>query len=278
MATELQLLANRQNSGLSTGPVSAEGKATASRNALRHGLKSTRLVLDDEDPDEFTALLEDLAATLVPVGSVELVLVERIAIAIWRQRRLVQAETAGLRLSRQPVHTARAVTSELRREYGMEIKPEDLVPFDGDRAAFCRAVLSEIEILGVIDLGFIAENAPTVLGQLKTDAEGEALETFLAGRSGGLTGYVGELILWCRKELRVADDRPHVLAIAGEVKARASVLPAEALDLLSRYQSTLDNQLYKALRALREAQEWRLKSMASAGELSSSAGHVVDAA
>ena len=30
---------------------------------------------------------------------------------------------------------------------------------------------------------------------------------------------------------------------------------------MSRYQTTLDNQLYKALRALREAQEWRLRTL-----------------
>lgn len=30
---------------------------------------------------------------------------------------------------------------------------------------------------------------------------------------------------------------------------------------MARYQTTLDNQLYKALRAFREAQEWRLKTL-----------------
>ena len=39
------------------------------------------------------------------------------------------------------------------------------------------------------------------------------------------------------------------------------MLPAGTLEILSRYQTTLDNQLYKALRALREAQEWRLKTI-----------------
>jgi hypothetical protein len=30
---------------------------------------------------------------------------------------------------------------------------------------------------------------------------------------------------------------------------------------MARYQTTLDNQLYKALRAYREAQEWRFKTL-----------------
>jgi len=36
--------------------------------------------------------------------------------------------------------------------------------------------------------------------------------------------------------------------------------------LFTRYQTTLDNQLYKALRAFRDAQEWRLKTLDVAGE------------
>ena len=35
----------------------------------------------------------------------------------------------------------------------------------------------------------------------------------------------------------------------------------DTLEILARYQTTLDNQLFKTLRALREAQEWRLKTL-----------------
>ena len=39
------------------------------------------------------------------------------------------------------------------------------------------------------------------------------------------------------------------------------VLPTDTLELLARYQTTLDNQFFKLLRGLREAQEWRLKTL-----------------
>ena len=70
-ATEQRLAANRINALSSTGPVTLEGKAIASRNATRHGFLSARLFLDDEDPSEFQALFEDLCRSLAPVGTLE---------------------------------------------------------------------------------------------------------------------------------------------------------------------------------------------------------------
>lgn len=259
--TERRLAANRANAQFSTGPASSEGKAIASKNAMRHGLLSRKLLLDDEDPEEFEALVDDLGGSLGPVGIAEALLVERIAVTIWRQRRLVQAETASLTLSRQPVPIAKSTAQELGRGYSSEIKPEHLVPFDPDREAWAKTALAEIEALQVIDLRSIATLAPTVNDQLASDADGETPETFLAGHLGGLTGYIGELSVWCRKELSEAAARPHLLSIAEQVRVRNAVLPTVTLEVLSRYQTTLDNQLYKALRALREAQEWRLKTL-----------------
>lgn len=118
-----------------------------------------------------------------------------------------------------------------------------------------------MQALEQIDLRSIEAKAPIVYDQLMTDAEGETPKDFLAGHKGGLTGYVGELMVWCTKELHELEARPKLRAIAEKVRTRAAVLPAGTLEILSRYQTTLDNQLYKALRALREAQEWRLGTL-----------------
>jgi hypothetical protein len=87
--SERRLAANRANALASTGPQSAAGKEASKGNATRHGLLSTRLILDDECPDDFAALLQDLNGSLVPVGTLEFTLVERIAVTVWRQSRLV---------------------------------------------------------------------------------------------------------------------------------------------------------------------------------------------
>jgi hypothetical protein len=90
--------ANRQNALKSTGPRSAAGKAVSSANATQHGILSRHLILPGESRAEFDALLQQLMREQQPVGTLEQALVERMAVALWRQRRLVAAETAQAQL------------------------------------------------------------------------------------------------------------------------------------------------------------------------------------
>jgi hypothetical protein len=71
-----------------TGPRTSEGKAVASRNALKHGLLSRVPILPDEDEEVFLAFRARLHDTLCPQGEFEFFLVERVVVAAWRLRRL----------------------------------------------------------------------------------------------------------------------------------------------------------------------------------------------
>jgi len=270
--SERQLTANRENAKYSTGPKSKNGQAVACQNATRHGLFSSRLLLEGEDPAEFQELLGELQLTLRPVGAVELGLVERIAVTMWRQRRLVCAETATLQLSRQLKKIASGVSSELGLCFSAELKEDDLTPFDTEQAEWCEKVLEEIEALEELDFEIefktLPKAVPLLFAQLKSDAEadGENIESYLKDYDNGLSGYARDIARWCREELRKAEKRPHILALADQLRAKRLVLPPDALALFTRYQTTLDNQLYKALRAFRETQEWRLKTLDVAGE------------
>jgi len=48
MATDKQIKANRRNAKLSTGPITAEGKAKSSRNALKHGFTANEAISPEE--------------------------------------------------------------------------------------------------------------------------------------------------------------------------------------------------------------------------------------
>ena len=92
MATLKQIEANRANAQKSTGPQTPEGKEASSRNALRHGLLSTRTLVGNEDANEFKLLRDSLIADYQPANTQELMLVDRIANAAWRTLRVRQME------------------------------------------------------------------------------------------------------------------------------------------------------------------------------------------
>jgi hypothetical protein len=99
--TSSKAVSNRANAQRSTGPQTPAGKARVSQNALKHGLLSRKLLLPGESQVEFDALLGQRQSELDPVCTLELTLVERIAIALWRQRRLVSAESAFIAIQQQ---------------------------------------------------------------------------------------------------------------------------------------------------------------------------------
>lgn len=115
MTSLKQVKANQENAKLSTGPTSAAGKLKVSGNRITHGILSNKLLLDGENPDQYQSLLDDLQAQLKPVGTLELSLVEKIAVILWRQRRLVSAETATIDLATNP----KRITSEVESGVGL---------------------------------------------------------------------------------------------------------------------------------------------------------------
>ena len=187
MTTELQITANQENSKFSTGAKTSEGKAIVAQNAIKHGLLSHKLILGEEDLDCWKILLNGLVETLLPIGMIEQLLVEKIAISFWRQRRLVGAEVAAIRIG---------VITESKR---IDLKIENI----------------ENDLNFVLDI-----NQRT--GEVKNRLVSELQE-------------IKRLV---------------------QIKSTASISD----ELLIRYSTGLDNELYKAITAFRKEQEVRLSN------------------
>ncbi len=89
-----QIAANQANAKKSTGPRTAQGKLASSKNSRIHGILSRDLAVGSEDPAEYELLLHELVADLQPQGANELLLVEKIATALWKMKPLTAAESA----------------------------------------------------------------------------------------------------------------------------------------------------------------------------------------
>lgn len=271
MTTEKQAAANKANAQKSTGPKTPEGKAVVAMNAVSHGILSRRLFLTGEDPAEFESLQADLHKALRPVGALELALVEKIGVALWKQKRLVAAETAMVELGR---HMRRGSNrDDVKRYMGLgysdpDVTEADLEPLGEDdtaRQKWCGKVFSEVsllddELMATNNLAALAKVAPVTFEQLKDEAEedGETPQAYIQGYEGGLSGWMYELKRWCAGEVSRLARRPLVQSIAELVQAEKSAPIAN--EVLMRYQIALDGELYRAMDALRKQQEWRHKS------------------
>src|SRR4030042_277584 len=87
MASEAQNLANRLNAQKSTGPRTANGKAVASQNSLKHGLSAESDVITSENEADFDQYRRQLLDELSPASPMESVLAERIVTLSWRLKR-----------------------------------------------------------------------------------------------------------------------------------------------------------------------------------------------
>ena len=96
MASPAQILANRENAQRSSGPKTVMGKETSSRNATRHGLTGTQIVMPGENAAAYEELRQGLHHSHNPANEAEHILVDQIAANAWRLMRAQRVETAFL--------------------------------------------------------------------------------------------------------------------------------------------------------------------------------------
>jgi hypothetical protein len=102
MTTQRQINANRENAQHSTGPRTPHGKGVASRNNTQHGLYSSSPVIPRlESPQEWAAHHRATLQSLAPNGPIEYALAERIALILWRLRRVAHYEHTVTTLAQQ---------------------------------------------------------------------------------------------------------------------------------------------------------------------------------
>jgi len=256
--------ANQANALQSTGPRTAAGKARSSANAVQHGILSRHLILPGESQAEFNDLLQTLMAEQQPQGTLEQAVVERIAVALWRQRRMVTAESAQVQLQQADLTYTELVrveqiTGVQNRDWIQLVAREPLPPVadvQNDLAA-CAAWLGEDQMDEAEDLQTLPDRFPRLWDLLKekltVETPEEAIAEILVEGGTSLYEWVDDIQSEAEKLLRIVNALSLI---------RATALRPHESDILSRYQTTLDNDLYKAIRNLRDMQAHRREQAA----------------
>ena len=143
MASVAQIQANRSNAQKSTGPRTPEGKATASHNAVKHGLLAEQVVIHGEDPAQFDLYREGMLAELAPVGTVESMLAERAVSLAWRLRRAERLQNAVF----ATVYRENAQDIVLWPRHGLPIEPKP----DEEAVILGQVVMTDFARAQVLD-------------------------------------------------------------------------------------------------------------------------------
>ncbi|MEN6338469.1 MAG: hypothetical protein ABFE01_29790 [Phycisphaerales bacterium] len=143
MASVAQIEANRSNAQKSTGPRTAEGKATASRNAVKHGLLAEQVVIHGEDPAEFDLYRQGMLEELAPEGAVETMLAERAVSLAWRLRRAERLQSAVF----ATVYRENANDVVLWPKHGLPIEPKP----DEEAVILGQVVMTDFARAQVLD-------------------------------------------------------------------------------------------------------------------------------
>ena len=286
MVSQRQLEANRRNALKSTGPKTAEGKATVARNALKHGLCAGLRVLPGlEQQEQWDGHVTHTWAAFRPVGYIEEMLAERIALLLWRlgrvarfereaaatayegsERELARDELAWgrensrrgspMEESERHARGARERCDHLERLW--ELPAEEPIPEGYE-------VLSQAANAAGVRAGVVEELCSEVPGAEETSCNGwtagkvrQAIEA-IAGHGGK---EPQALLLRAARDARreSAEAERELRSLERELdrrRRRLILAPEKDLVNISRYESHLERGLYKALHELERLQAAR---------------------
>lgn len=267
--SDKQKKANKKNAQKSTGPITLAGKSKVSVNAMKHGILSKKLILPHENRDEFDLLLSEMQTSLKPVGTMEQLLVEKITINLWRQCRLTNAESAQLSLQTLPDKISeRIMLEQLGYRSNSTYKDSTDESTEGIDSYY-KEIIDELEKLDIDNLQNwkkLKNSSPATYQSILFHAEAMhvSVDDFIK-QNNGLSKYLKEIVKISKSEVKKIENNSSKDSLLSKieewVRAKNAVTQGELEKQLSRYQTSLDNELYKALKALREQQQWRRENI-----------------
>jgi hypothetical protein len=137
-----------------TGPRTLAGKEISKRNSLKHGIFSKVALLQNESRPEFDSLLSGLRNDFQSKGTLEEILVEKLATLFWRYRRLMIAETAEIQKETAFLEWENAEQQDMDTMETSHVDPQDsdseVVPLirkiaNPEISEVCLKILNELK-------------------------------------------------------------------------------------------------------------------------------------
>lgn len=264
MTSVAQAKANQQNARKSTGPKTPAGKAKASQNALTHGIYAAIPLLPGENQDKLSQLADDINAAFAPTDAMEVSIVERIIIGTIRQIRLREAEAAKLRISMSDHVIAERIGTFFRHPLAARPKSEHVSDHSEQTYQYFVLVINEYENYikkhQPVTLLNIQENAPKIY-ELLTDKPAEynlSWDEFAKDKIY-LSRALNEIIDVAKAFIATNSHFHQAYQFKADMKIASRIPQGDDMALFSKYQVQLDNDIYRAMEALRKYREGKAK-------------------
>ena len=265
MATEAQIKANQENAKKSTGPLTEEGKQRSSMNAMTHGIFSTIPLLPGENLEQFKLLEEEIIKAYQPTDAMECLLVQRVYLTCMRQIRLREAESAKLEISMLPEVMCKTVTQLFEHNSDKRFTAEDISELTEAHYMFAQALEKEIKESHyqslALTIEIIKEKMPLTSRHIKDIHEEEyklSWEEFIQ-KPGMLRAAIS--ILAKRVKIQLASTKNNHIAytLKHKLKIVHRIPHGDDMTLFTKYQVQLDTDLYRAMKALQDYRNNKVK-------------------
>jgi hypothetical protein len=275
-----QIEANRQNALRSTGPITPEGKAAVSLNAIQHGVTANTVVIPFlEEEENWKTHWQGMIESLSPSGHLETVLAERIAMLLWRLGRAIRYETELLSLEiekREEKIIERDLGGQSLVELAEEVDEkskllrllsrfEDMEDDKRIPGAFANSIL-----LGVDAICEVFDISEEELPYVPVEAQIYDYKEWTAGRLREALAVISEREGKSTEELLSStiykaayEQKQAELKIEKgskkleRMKREGMLAPDQEMEKISRYEAHLDRSLYKAMHELQRMQATR---------------------
>ena len=274
-----QLEANKKNAQKG-GVKTPEGKAIVKYNALKHGLLAKEVVITigegAESPEEFDALLEALQTQLLPAGTLEEMLVEKIAVAYWRLRRAYKYEVGLIReeldTTTDDFYSRNSNKTDEEIDQEIEKNKEAIESWMQDKRDFNKMHKKGKPLEDIYDWGENWEWLEQKYDYLEPSRsyedgfEPKALREFLNNEVNMSDDQIWQAhIELCdekfndhKREIADLEKQKQQNKLKLQVIKKLGNIPSkDELDRLLRYEGAIERQLYKALNQLERIQRLR---------------------
>ena len=285
MTSQKQIIANQKNAK-KAGVKTDQGKEIVKHNALKHGLLAKETIITTGDGQEskkdFDSLITGLNDHYTPTGTIERILVEKIAVCYWRMRRANRYEV-GLIREQLDTYKESLIDKYNKKSFSNFMKhPEKLTSEIKELESENKELISLLKTLGgMIENGkelkdlyadkwllgwyCLATYSNDMYG-LKDDwSEMTPKEIHSnineSGHNPDITGFE-----W-RLQIELSNDEIRLNSLKIELREVElmldreplinGLLPGNELNLLVRYETAIERQFYKALSELERLQRIR---------------------